>query len=92
MCSLYAKENKSGTNKILNHQLVLSYYMFMRRYLEQQIGNNTTMLVEHSNITRSIGKSKHFTKMQIKQKLPVGSIVNCKIQEVHENVLQAVLI
>ena len=59
-------------------------------YLEQQIGNNTTMLVEQSNLTMSMGKSQHFTKMQIKQKLPVGSIVNCKIQGVYENILQAV--
>ena len=50
------------------------------KYLEKQIGNNTTMLVEQSNSTRSIGKSEHFTKIQISQKLPVGSIVNCKIQ------------
>ena len=61
-------------------------------YLEQQIGNNTTMLVEQSNLTMSIGKSQHFTKMQIKQKLSVGSIVNCKIQGVYENILQAVLV
>ena len=61
-------------------------------YLEQQIGNNTTMLVEQSNLTMSVGKSQHFTKMQIKQKLPVGSIVNCKIQGVYENTLQAVLV
>ena len=50
------------------------------------------MLVEQSNSTRSIGKSEHFTKIQISQKLPVGSIVNCKIHGVSENILQAVLV
>ena len=37
----------------------------LSKYLEKQIGNNTTMLVEQSNSTRSIGKSEHFTKIQI---------------------------
>jgi threonylcarbamoyladenosine tRNA methylthiotransferase MtaB len=64
----------------------------LSKYLEKQIGKNTTMLVEQSNLTMSVGKSQHFTKMQIRQKLPVGSVVHCKIQSVHENILQAVLV
>ena len=64
----------------------------LSKYLEQQIRNNTTMLVEQSNFTKSLGKSQHFTKIQIEQKLPVGSIVNCKIQGVSNNIVQAILV
>ena len=64
----------------------------LSRYLKQQVGTNTTMLVEQSNHYRSLGKSKHFTKIQISQSLPEGVIVNCKIQGVKENILQATLI
>ena len=64
----------------------------LSKYLEEQIGKNTSMLVEQSSLTRSIGKSQHFTKIQIMKKLPVGSIVNCKVIDVHENILQAVMV
>ena len=57
------------------------------RYLHKQIGTTTTMLVEQSTFRGSFGKSQHFTKILIKEKLPEGSIVNCKIYKIIQNVI-----
>jgi len=62
------------------------------KYLNQQIGMETTMLVEEVNPTGSYGKSQHFTKIHIEKELPKGLIVNCKIYKMNENILKAKLI
>ncbi len=64
----------------------------LSKYLKQQIGSNATMLVEQSYSTISFGKSQHFTKIKIDKKLSEGSIVNCKIQSVYNNISQAVVV
>ena len=61
----------------------------LSKYLNQQIGRKATMLVEEVDPTGSYGKSQHFTKIHIDKELPKGSIVNCKIYEIKENILQA---
>ena len=61
-------------------------------YLNKQIGTNTTMLVEHSNLKGSFGKSQHFTKIHINEKIPEGLIVKCKIYKINNNILQARII
>ena len=62
------------------------------RYLNKQIGTTATMLVEQSNLKGSFGKSQHFTKILINEKLPEGSIVNCKIYKIKKDILQAKII
>ena len=62
------------------------------RYLNKQIGTTATMLVEQSNLKGSFGKSQHFTKILINEKLPEGSIGNCKIYKIKRNILQAKII
>ena len=64
----------------------------LSKYLNQQIGKKSTMLVEEVNSTGSYGKSQHFTKIHIDKKLPKGLIVNCEIYKIKENILQAKLI
>ncbi len=62
------------------------------QYLNKQIGTNTTMLVEQSNLRGSFGKSQHFTKIHINKKLSEGSIINCKIYKIKKDILQAKII
>ena len=64
----------------------------LSKYLNQQIGRKATMLVEEVDPTGSYGKSQHFTKIHIDKELPEGSIVNCKIYKMNENILKAKLI
>ena len=64
----------------------------LSKYLNQQIGRKATMLVEKVDLTGSYGKSQHFTKIHIDKELPEGSIVNCKIYKMNENILKAKLI
>ena len=64
----------------------------LSKYLNQQIGKKAIMLVEKNDSTGSYGKSQHFTKIHIDKDLPKGLIVNCKIYEIKENILQAKLI
>ena len=64
----------------------------LSKCLMQQIGKNATILVEQSNISGSLGKSQHFFKIHINKQLPVGSIVNCKIQGMSDGLLEAILI
>ena len=61
----------------------------MQNYLKSQIGKKTSMLVEKSYSNYSIGKTKYFTKVQINQKLSEGSIVDCKIFKIKNNILHA---
>tara|TARA_Y100000590_G_scaffold470316_1_gene663650 strand:+ start:2763 stop:4025 length:1263 start_codon:yes stop_codon:yes gene_type:complete len=63
----------------------------LSKYLKKQVGNNAVMLVEKSNNISSVGKTQHFTKITVNKKLKEGTIVNCKIIGVTENILQAVL-
>lgn len=64
----------------------------LSKYLVAQVGRTAKMLVENSNTIRSIGKSQHFTKIKINKNITEGSIVDCKIYGVKENILQAKLI
>jgi len=64
----------------------------LSKYLNQQIGRKATMLVEAVDPTGSYGKSQHFTKIHIDKELPEGSIANCKIYKMNENILKAKLI
>ena len=64
----------------------------LRKYLKNQIGSNIKVLIEQVKETVSIGKSQHFTKIEIPQILNEGSIVNCTVTEVNENISKATLI
>jgi len=64
----------------------------LSEYLNKQIGKKAIMLVEKNDSTGSYGKSQHFTKIHIDKELPEGSIVNCKIYKMNENILKAKLI
>ena len=64
----------------------------MKKYLNKQIGSVSRVLIEQVKDNVSIGKSQHFTKVKIPQKLNQGSIVDCFITSAHENFLQATLI
>ena len=64
----------------------------LSKYLNQQIGRKATVLVEEVDPTGSYGKSQHFTKIHIDKELTEGSIVNCKIYKMNENILKAKLI
>ena len=64
----------------------------LSEYLNKQIGTKATVLIEKIDSTGSYGKSQHFTKIHIDKELLEGSIVNCKIYKMNENVLKAKLI
>ena len=64
----------------------------LRKYLKNQIGSNIKVLIEQVKEKFSIGKSQHFTKIEIPQILNEGSIVNCIVTEVNENISKATLI
>ncbi len=64
----------------------------MKKYLNKQIGSVTRVLIEQVKDNVSIGKSQHFTKVEIPQILNKGSIVDCLITNTDENFLQATLI
>jgi len=64
----------------------------LRKYLKNQIGSNIKVLIEQVKEKVSIGKSQHFTKIEIPQILNEGSIVNCIVTEVNENISKATLI
>ena len=64
----------------------------LRKYLKNQIGSNIKVLIEQVKEKISIGKSQHFTKIEIPQILNEGSIVNCIVTEVNENISKATLI
>ena len=52
----------------------------------------TRVLIEQIKDQVSMGKSQHFTKIEIYEVLNEGSIVNCIITDVYENTLRATLI
>ena len=56
----------------------------LRKYLKNQIGSKVKVLIEQVKESSSIGKSQHFTKIEIPQILNKGSIVDCIISDVHE--------
>ena len=64
----------------------------LRKYLKNQIGSNIKVLIEQVKEKVSIGKSQHFTKIEIPHILNEGSIVNCTVTEVNENISKANLI
>ena len=64
----------------------------MQIYLENQIGNSTTMLVEQVKENISYGKSQHFTKIKIQETIKEGAIVKCIITDVNQGILNARII
>ena len=66
--------------------------LYLRKYLRSQIGKKTRVLIEQIKDQVSMGKSQHFTKIEISEVLNKGSIVNCIITDVYENTLRATLI
>ena len=64
----------------------------LEEYLKNQIGNKTSMLVEKSDKSKSFGKTKHFTKISLDQNIPEGSLVNCEIYTLKNNILHAKLV
>ena len=64
----------------------------LRKYLNNQIGSKVKVLIEQVKESSSIGKSQHFTKIEIPQILNKGSIVDCIISDVHENISKATVI
>ena len=64
----------------------------LRKYLKKQIGSKVRVLIEQVKDNVSIGKSQHFTKIEIPKKLNEGSIVNCIICKVNKDISTASLI
>ena len=64
----------------------------MQKYLKNQIGKHTTMLVEQVKENISYGKSQHFTKIKIIHSFKAGEIVDCIITGINEDVLSAQII
>ena len=64
----------------------------LNKYLNNQIGSKNKVLVEKVKNSISFGKSQHFTKIEIPQTLNEGSIVNCIITSVHNNISKATLL
>ena len=64
----------------------------MENYLLKQIGNTALILVEKSDGNMSLGKSQHFIKIEINDKIKEGEIVKCMITKVNNNILNASLI
>ena len=62
------------------------------KFLESQIGLKTKVLIEQVRENKSLGKSQHFTKIEIPEKLEKGSIVDCTIKNVSGNISKAILI
>ena len=60
--------------------------------LKKQIGTKAKVLIEQVKKSTSIGRSQHFNKIEIPQKLNEGSIVDCRIVDVNENVSYAALL
>ena len=54
----------------------------LNNYLKKQIGLKKKVLVEKVVNNISVGKSQHFTNVEIRKKLIQGSIVNCIITDV----------
>ena len=61
----------------------------MQKYLQKQIGNYATMLVEQSKENTSFGKSQHFTKIKINKVINEGKLVNCIITDLNDDILSA---
>jgi len=64
----------------------------MEKYLQKQIGNSALMLVEQVKENTSYGKSQHFTRIRIKDKVKEGKIIKCIITGIHQGTLNAQLI
>lgn len=64
----------------------------LNEFLLNQIGKTTKVLIEKSNKLESLGKSEYFTNIRVSNEVKIGSIVNCKINNVFENCCDASLI
>tara|TARA_B100000029_G_scaffold183128_2_gene180734 strand:- start:3103 stop:4365 length:1263 start_codon:yes stop_codon:yes gene_type:complete len=61
-------------------------------YLNKQIGLNDLMLVEYIEKNISYGKTQHYTKVKVNEPINEGKIVKCKITNIDNDVLEAVLV
>ena len=61
----------------------------MQKYLQKQIGNKATMLVEQVKENISYGKSQHFTKIKLSNPVQEGEIIDCIITDFNKDVLSA---
>ncbi len=61
----------------------------MRNYLQSQIGNLTTVLIEEVKENISYGKCQHFTKIKINKRIKVGKLIKCIITNVNDDILNA---
>ena len=64
----------------------------LNKYLNNQIGFKVKVLIEQIKNNHSLGKSQHFTKVKIAEKLNIGSIVDCIITNVDKDISTASLI
>ena len=64
----------------------------MKKYLSNQIGNKATILIEKTDKNFSYGKSQHFTKIKINDKIKEGKLVNCTIIDVKKDTLSGKVI
>ena len=64
----------------------------MQKYLQKQIGNSAIMLVEQVKENFSYGKSQHFTKIKLSNKIKEGEIVKCIITDFSKDILSAQII
>jgi threonylcarbamoyladenosine tRNA methylthiotransferase MtaB len=64
----------------------------LKKYLNKQVGTKKRVLIEKVKNSVSIGKSQHYTKIEIPESLTVGSIVECVITNVHNNISRASLL
>ena len=61
-------------------------------YLNKQIGLNDLMLVEYIENNISYGKTQHYTKVKVNEPINEGKIVKCKITNIENDVLEAMLV
>ena len=63
-----------------------------KKYLANQIGNEATILIEKTDKNFSYGKSQHFTKIKINDKIKEGKLVNCTIIDFKKDTLSGKVI
>ena len=61
----------------------------LMKYLTNKIGDKNFILIESSDVQKSIGKDQHFIKVQIDQKIQEGSIIPCVYTGIYNDVLLA---
>ena len=64
----------------------------LEKFLKKQIGKKIKVLIEQVTNSISIGKSQHFTKIEINDVIKEGEIVHCMITNINKGVLNAHII